>query len=126
MDLITLRTALLITLTILLVVVAFRRFRQYVLRKHVPAPLHAELIALEVMYHPGRVRVVVDVPQAEDLQVQLLNSSHEPVHQWGERSLQKGRHEMELALPSLPDGRYHFDLRSATQRTVRGFQLQQG
>lgn len=126
MDLIALRTALLITLTILLVVVAYRRFRQYVLRKHVPVPLHAELLALEVMYHPGRLRVVVDMPQQERLQAQVLDTRHETVHKWDQRSLEKGRHVLELELPALVDGQYHFDLRTTTQRTLRGFQLQHG
>jgi hypothetical protein len=124
-DLVTLRTALLITLSILLVVVAFRRFRHSVLRKDVPAINHAELLLLEVEYHPNRLRVLMHMPQNERLHMALLDPKYEPLHTWADSTLAQGQHELALMLPALDDGLFYFEVRSATQRTVRGFRLQQ-
>lgn len=124
-DVTTLRTALIITLSILLVVLSFRRFKQVVLRKDVPAINHAELIVLEVEYHPTRLRVVLDMPQEEEVHMALLDKTHAPFHQYADERLAKGRYELQQTLPTLSDGEYYFEVRSATQRTVRGFRLQQ-
>lgn len=125
LDLVTLRTALLITLSILAVVLGFRRFRQWVLWRDMPAINHAELLVLEVEYHPGRLRVEVYMPQAEELHMDLLDHEHRTLHAWPITLLAQGRHELELLLPTLHDGNYFFEVRSSTQRTVRGFRLQQ-
>lgn len=125
MDILLLRNALIGTLSILLLVVLLRRFRQYVLRRDVPAPLHAELLELEVLYHPARLRVVLHMPQAGTLQLQLLDAQHCSLHAWGPVDLVRGQHDLVRELPDLPDGLFHLDVRTATQRTVRGFRLQQ-
>jgi hypothetical protein len=124
-DLVTIRTALLITLSILLVVVAFRKFRQSVLRKDVPAINHAELLLLEVEYHPSRLRVLMHMPGNELLHMALLDQQHAPLHTWSDSNLARGQHELALMLPALEDGEFFFEVRSSTQRTVRGFRLQQ-
>ncbi len=125
MDLTILRTALLITLSILAVVMGFRRFRQWVLLRDMPAINHAELQMLDVEYHPSRLRVVMDMPQGEQLHINLLDTHHATLHSWPDASLGMGRHELEFMLPTLDDGLFYFEVRSATQRTVRGFRLQQ-
>jgi len=124
-DLVTLRTALLITLSILLVVVAFRRFRYSVLRKDVPAINHAELLLLEVEYHPNRLRVLMGMPDDELLHMALLDQQYAPLHTWSDATLARGQHDLALMLPALEDGLFYFEVRSTTQRTVRGFRLQQ-
>lgn len=124
-DIVTLRTALLITLSILLAVMAFRRFRRWVLIKGVPAINHAELLALDVHYHPARLRFLIKMPQGELLQMALLDTGHKPFHTYQDEHLPQGTHELQRELPELSDGEYFFEIRSATQRTVRGFRLQQ-
>ncbi len=125
LDLVTLRTALLITLTILLLVVGFRRFRRSILLKDVPAINHAELLSLDVQYHPSRLRFLIQMPQSELLQMTLLDIGHVPFHTYQDEHLPNGTHELHRELPELSDGFYFFEIRSATQRTVRGFRLQQ-
>lgn len=125
LDIVTLRTALLITLSILLVVMAFRRFRRWVLIKDLPAINHAELLALDVQYHPARLRFLIQMPQGELLQMALLDNGHQPFHTYQDEHLANGTHELYRELPELSDGFYFFEIRSATQRTVRGFRLQQ-
>lgn len=124
-DLTILRTALLITLSILLVVVVFRRLRQYVLSKDMPAINHAELLGLEVQYHPLSLRILLNMPQNETLDMALLDHQNSIVFTWDGSSLTRGQHTMGLVLPVLEDGHYYFELRTSTQRTVRGFRLQQ-
>lgn len=123
-DLLNLRTALLITLSILLVVVLWRRFRSHVLANDVPALLHAELVRLEVAYHPPRLHVVLNVPNEQSLTTGLLDHEHRPIHAWQSKKLAPGMHTMELALPFLADGAYFLEMTTATQRTVRQFRLQ--
>lgn len=124
MDLVTLRTALLITLSILLLIVLYQRFRRRVLARDLPVPRHAELVRLEVAYHPVRLLVVVELPEAQSIQVSLADERHEPLHHWPEERKDPGSHALELILPALPEGVYHFTLATATQRTVRRFRLQ--
>lgn len=125
MDLNTLRTALLITLSIILVVVLWRRFRQWVRMRDVPALLHAELEGLEVLYHPARLHVQLSVPEKQDFELQVLDRDHAPVHQLERISLGNGRHVLEYALPELADGLFYLEVRTHTQRTERQFRLQQ-
>ena len=125
MDILTLRSALLISLSILVIILAWRLYKQRVVARDLPAVSHAELLALEVAYHPARLRVRVMVPLKEVLHSAVLDASHEPIHHWDDEQQEGGTHEMERALPSLPDGSYYFELSTATQRTVRKFRLQQ-
>lgn len=125
MDLHSLRTALLITLSILLVVVLLRRFRRRVLAKDLPVNSHAELLKLEVAYHPARLRVQLHVPQDQIVHTALLDVADHHVHTWVEVPLSAGLHTIERILPELIDGLHHFEMRTTTQRTVRQFRLQQ-
>lgn len=124
-DLVTLRTTLLITLSILAAVMLFRRFRRAILLKDVPAINHAELLSLDVQYHPSRLRFLIQMPQGELLKMALLDNGHVPFHTYNDEHLAHGTHELHRELPALSDGFYFFEIRSATQRTVRGFRLQQ-
>ncbi len=124
MSLENLRTALLITLSVLLVIVLFQRFRRRVLARDMPAPLHAELLSLTVAYHPARLLVEVHVPQPQRLATALIHADGMPLHPWPDSSLAAGTHRFELPLPDLEPGSYHFELRTSTQRTVRRFRHQ--
>lgn len=125
MDLTTLRSALLITLSILVLFLLFKRFRRSVLQKDVPAINHAELLSLDVQYHPSSLRVVMKMPKGELLHMALLDQGHTPLHTYAGERLPEGVHQMVRELPALIDGSYFFEIRTATQRTVRGFRLQQ-
>lgn len=123
-DLITLRTALLITLSVLLVVVLWRKFRRTVLANDMPAISHVELLALEVAYHPARLHVQLLVPREHTVDMGLLNAGHAPLSSWPAITLKAGEHTLEQRLPELPDGIYFLEVNSRTQRTVRQFRLQ--
>ena len=124
MELLTLRTALLITLSLLLLVVLFQRFRRKVRDEGLPSPLHAELRTLEVAYHPARLLVLVHLPKGQELRTTLTDEHHRSLHTWPEQSAAAGDLHLERALPALKEGVYHFELSTATQRTVRRFRLQ--
>ncbi|MFZ1695077.1 MAG: hypothetical protein WAT74_17920 [Flavobacteriales bacterium] len=124
MDLITLRTALLITLSILLVVVLLQRFRRKVMATDLPAPQHAELRSLEVAYHPERLFAEVFLPMDQVLHTALSDEQHAPLHQWPDESATSGTKRIERTLPPLAAGTYHFEIATSTQRTVRRFRLQ--
>lgn len=124
MDLEDLRTALIITLSIVVVVLLARRFRESVLRRDLPVRIHVEIRRLEVAYHPARLRVQVHVPKAESVRTSILDMEHHTIHSWGEESLDQGLHELERTLPELQDGFHYLEMSSDTQRTVRRFRLQ--
>jgi len=126
MDIENIRTALVVTLSILLVAVLWRRFKRGVLARDMPAPLHAELINLQVQYHPARLHVVVKVPSNQTIRTNLLNGSHDLVHSWANLDMKRGESTFELALPMAADGKYHLEMCTDTQRTVRQFRLLQG
>jgi hypothetical protein len=116
-----LRTTLLITLSILVVVILARRYKQYVQRKHGPAPRHFELVAVEVMYHPVQLRVQVSMPAAGEIAPALLSEHHAPVHAWDPVRVQQGEQVLELPLAESADGVFYLELVSATQRMERRF-----
>ncbi len=120
-----LRITLLISLSILLVAVLFRRFRRKVMAQDLPAPQHVELIGLQVAYHPVRLRVEVSIPARQELHPRLVDRDHAPLHAWPSLTLGDGEHVFELSLPGLADGEHYFELATSTQRTVRVFRLQQ-
>jgi hypothetical protein len=124
-DVLNLRTALLITLSILLVLVLWRRLRLNVLAKDMPAPQHAELLLLELGYHPARLIVQIKVPGQQTLGTALLDQQHNVMHTWGANTFEQGTHTLEQQLPPLNDGSYFLEMTSSTQRTVRQFRLQQ-
>ncbi|HQX29394.1 MAG: hypothetical protein IPI00_05095 [Flavobacteriales bacterium] len=126
MDIQNIRTALIVTLSVLLVVVLWRRFKRGVLAKDMPAPLHAELINLQVQYHPARLHVVVKVPSNQTIRTNLLDGAHNPLHAWADVDMKPGESTIELALPAAADGQYHLEMCTDTQRTVRQFRLLQG
>lgn len=124
-DLLNVRTALIISLSALVLVILWKRLRQHILNKDMPAPLHAELLSLELAYHPARLRVDLKVPDHQVIRTRLLDTAHTPLHTWEEAHLQRGKHTLERPLPSLADGIYFLEMATATQRTVRQFRLQQ-
>ncbi len=125
MDIITLRTALLITLSILLVFILLRNFRRRVMARDLPVNSHAELLDLQVAYHPARLVVLLRIPEDQIVHTGLVDPLDHHVHTWGERPIKAGTHTLEYALPVLTDGAHHFEMRTTTQRTVRQFRLQQ-
>lgn len=116
-----LRTVLLITLSILVVAVAYRRFKQYVMLHHGPAPRHLELLAVEVMYHPARLRVHVSMPAQGTLAAAMLSQAHQPLLAWPDADVAQGEHVLELPLGEDLEGPYFLHLSSATQRMERRF-----
>ncbi|MBK9177844.1 MAG: hypothetical protein IPM46_16230 [Flavobacteriales bacterium] len=125
MDLETLRTALLISLSVLLVVVLYQRFRRGVRANDLPVARHAELRSLAVAYHPARLLVEVRVPEMQRLMTGLSQDDRiRDAHQWPDEAFPAGTHRFERPLPALEPGEYHFELRTTTQRTVRRFRLQ--
>lgn len=120
-----LRTALLITLSILLVLVLAKRFKRNVLATDMPAPSHAELIGLSVLYHPSRLHVVLQVPGDQLITLGIKDHDHRDLHAWEPVKMSKGEHAIEHVLPALSDGPYFLEMSTTTQRTVRQFRLQQ-
>jgi hypothetical protein len=117
------RLALLITLSILLLAVLYRRFKLNALTKHMPTPQHAELLALSVSYHPTRLRVEIAVPAEQSILPVLLKADHTPLHTWTPILLSTGAHTVELDLAPDWEGEHYFQLGTDTQRTVRKFRI---
>jgi hypothetical protein len=55
----------------------------------------------------------------------LLDANHQAMKDWDPIALAQGRHELQLPLAALSDGEFYFEVRTTTQRTIRGFRLQQ-
>ena len=124
-DLLHVRTALLITLSILLVAVLWKRLRLHVLHRDMPAPLHAEVLRIELAYHPARLLVRLKIPSDQVVCTRLLDQAHAPLHRWADEKLPTGDHDLLRPLPALTDGVYFLEMATSTQRTVRQFRLQQ-
>ena len=121
MDLDALRTVLLITLPILVLAAAYRWFKQYVRLHHTPVPKHVELVAIEVMYHPAKLRVEFSLPGAGEVFPAMLSSRHARLHDWPPMQVAQGDHVLELPLDGELDGHYFFEIATGTQRTERRF-----
>ncbi len=121
MDLEEIRTFLLISLSILVVVVAYKRFRQYVQLHHAPIPQHVELVKLEVMYHPHLLRVELSIPVPGEVFPAMLSHRHALLHSWPAVQMAMGDHVLELPLEGELDGHYYFQIATGTQRTERRF-----
>lgn len=117
----TLRTTLLISLALLVVIIAIRRYKQYIKVHHTPVPRHAELLEVEVAYHPPRVRVLVRLPKEEEVFPAVLAADHTRMSTWPPMRLAAGSHEIEFPLAPEADGVLHFELGSSSQRTERRF-----
>ncbi len=118
-----LRLTLLFTLSILFVAMLWKRFKQRTVANDLPAPSHAEVISMHVLYHPERLRVQVKVPSVQELIPAVLNGQHEQQFAWPSVRAEKGSHVLELPLNTLGDGDHFFELGTDTQRTVRRFRL---
>jgi hypothetical protein len=123
-DIVTLRTALIITLSILVVVMIARRVRRRVFEASIPAISHAELLSLDVLYHPSRLQLVLKLPESQLIRTALLDQEHKEFHEWPEGRMEQGVHRFERVLPPLADGQYYLVVATRTQRTVRQFRLQ--
>ena len=74
------RLTLLISLTVLVIVLLFKWFKRRVMMHDLPTPIHAELVSVEVMYHPLMLRVEVSMPKKEELFPAMLTDAHQPLH----------------------------------------------
>ncbi|HMN06212.1 MAG TPA: hypothetical protein PKD45_10830 [Flavobacteriales bacterium] len=120
------RTALLITLSILVVVILVRRFKQYIRLHHLPVPQHVKVLDVQVLYHPARVRVAMDLPEVAQVHPAMLNAHHAPLKQWTSVQMEKGNHVLELQLDHGLEGVFYLEIATDTQRTVRRFTVRQG
>ncbi len=118
-----LRTALIITLSVFVVYLLARRLKDRVRQNDLPAILHAELISLEVSYHPSRLNFVLELPDRQVIHLSLLDEMHQKKYSWPEGQFEKGVHALERPLPPLVNGIYYLEVSTATQRTVRQFRL---
>ncbi len=121
-----LRIALLLSLSLLFIAMVWRRFTRRVMETERPVPLHAELLALQVEYHPERLRAEVSLPMAEELRPAMLDLRYKTLHSWAGLSKEAGKHVLELPIGTAPDGEYYFELATSSQRTVRKFRLKRG
>jgi len=120
-----LRIVLTITLSILLLVVLFRRFRNKVVSEELPIAGHAELRGLQVAYHPQRLLVQVRLHAPRRIAFCLLDEAHRPLRDWDARDLPAGDGALELALDGEAEGTYHLQRSTGTQRIIRRFRLSQ-
>ena len=118
-----LRVALLISLSILFVAMMWRRFKRRVMENERPVVSHAELLALQVEYHPERLRVEVLLPAAEELRSAMLDMDHRVLQHWPAEKKNVGTHVLELPIGYATDGEYYYELATTSQRTVRKFRL---
>lgn len=123
MDLSTLRWVLLVSLSITLLFVWYRRFRVNTLSKEVPVVKHAELTQLDVAYHPERLRLSMTVPRAQEMHAAVLDDGWNEVKRFPARLLEQGRPEWVLEIGGLLPGRYYVRLTSSGQSTERMFIL---
>lgn len=119
-----LRLILLVSLSLLLVLVLWRRFKWRTIMKELPVRAHAELIGLHVLYHPERLRAELQLPAEEELFATLLDPDHKPLHRWPTMRMPAGKHVVELPLSAAPSGSYFVEFATDTQRTVRKFNVQ--
>lgn len=117
------RIALLISLSLLVVAVAYRRFRRHVLARHMPVMQHAELGGLTVAYHPLRIRAEVKVPARQSIRFVVLGPDHGELHSWPGMELQAGGHTIELDMLPGRAGDHYLELRTDSQCTVRKFTI---
>lgn len=117
------RLTLLISLTILVLVLLYKWFKRRVMMHDLPTPVHAELVSVEVMYHPSVLRVEVVMPRKEELFPAMLSSVHAPLRHWDTVVVDQGRHVLELPLDAHGAGTYYFELATTGQRTERRFTL---
>jgi hypothetical protein len=122
-ELENLRNALLITLSIVLLVLVYRRFKRYVTERQLPQVLHAELLDLTVAYHPARLLIDLRIPEPVELHFALLDQEHRSFHEWPSVAGPSGITELELQLPEVTDATYFLEVRTPTQRTVRQFRV---
>ncbi|HEY0979169.1 MAG TPA: hypothetical protein VGE21_16980 [Flavobacteriales bacterium] len=115
------RIGLLISLSLLLLAVAYRRFRRHVIAKHMPVKQHAELLDLTVAYHPTRLRAEIMVPEPQELVPTMLDGGHVLEHTWNTIHLKPGQHVVEFPLGEGRSGEHYFHLASHSQSTVRKF-----
>lgn len=118
-----LRITLLLSLAALIIIILWRRFKQRTVARELPVASHAELVGLEVLYHPERLRVEVVVPHAERVHPGMLDTGHSPLHRWPDVELSSGAHVLELPLNGHGAGEFYFELATASQRTVRKFRV---
>ncbi|MCB9169311.1 MAG: hypothetical protein H6597_05040 [Flavobacteriales bacterium] len=123
LDLATLRLALIITLSVLIVVLLWQRFKLRVLRRELPVVRHIDILRIDVAYHPSRIRVLVTVPRSRSLATALRDNDHQLLQEWPDEEASPGELWLERSLDGQADGDYYFELRTGTQRTVRLFRL---
>ncbi|MBL7962412.1 MAG: hypothetical protein JNM31_01085 [Flavobacteriales bacterium] len=125
-DPIFVRNMLLVSLSLIFLYMLYSRYRQQVRLRDVPVARHAELITLEVAYHPARLRVHVRVRAPEEtVRLRLLGEGHAAVREWPQVPVGSGDHWLELPLDQHKDGTYRLEMSTSTQRTERSFRLQQ-
>lgn len=123
MELSTLRWVLLVSLSITLLFVWYRRFRITTLAKEVPVVKHAELTQLDVAYHPERLKLSMTVPRTQEMHAAVLDEGWNEVKRFPAQLLEEGRPEWVLEVSGLAAGRYYIRLTSSGQSTERMFIL---
>jgi hypothetical protein len=123
MSLDQIRLTLLISLGILFLVLLFRRFKRKTMERDLPAVQHMELLTLEVMYHPTRLRAEVSVPRPQEFEFAMLDLEHAPLFEWPPQRVKEKHAVLELPVEGHADGDYYFQLSTNGQRTIRRFTL---
>jgi hypothetical protein len=119
----SIRIALLLSLSILFVFMLFRLFKNRTMARDLPVRQHAELLGVQVLHHPARLRVEVRMPRFEAVHLSLLSMDDAVLHQWPQQALEKGDHAVELSLIDRPADEYYLLITTDSQTTRRRFQL---
>lgn len=122
----SLRTALLITLSILVVVILVRRIKQYMRQHHLPVPQHVKLLEVQVAYHPKRLHLSVKLPAETEVHVAMMSLDHALLKKWPSVQVPQGEQVLELPLDADQEGVFFLEVATDTQRTERRFIVRRG
>ncbi len=114
---------LLISITVLVLVIAFRKLRSRWAIGHPNSEKFAVLYSLEKQPITGEVEIYYELEQAKDIEIWLLDSEMNDKMRIDSRLAKKGGTKINFDSKVVENGRYFYELRSENQKTSKAIYI---
>jgi len=114
---------MLVTITILILVIAYRKLLAYLRRGNVDTTKYCVLYRIEKNPANGELEFYFTNEETKNIIFELLNNQFEVVETLASQDFEKGSHIIRYDSNKLSNGTYYYQLRTENQKTYKKLEI---
>lgn len=114
---------MLATITLLLLVIAYRKLLAYLRKGNIDATKYCVLYRIEKNPANGELEFYFSNEETKQISFELLNNQFEVIETLASKDFEKGSHILRYDSKKLSNGTYYYQLRTNNQKTYKKLEI---